>query len=377
MAEPLTEPPTNPPTNLPTNPPTKPDTNPPSGSPTNYQTNHPTDTPINPSFATPTKPPSEPSIESPVKPPTQPPTKPLTKPPEPPTEAPTKPPTNPPLSKPDPSLWTRIPGSVLDSLDKIRSFREIFDCIGREGKWSYDDSPRLLPWPDEMSKCDLRHLNKSSRNVALQTADHLVGRFMKVLTQIEEITERGKEIPRQQIDRLKKLERWNGILRRQWAVRETLKYRWVVSGTNGGSRCGGPWDRFSLAKPDHKLKRQMRTTLLALWNAYPNLLIIVRNTPAGHPDYWPYEKPLSEKLLHIPRTDWYHWEKFGSHNKILKWLAEGVGGVYMDVNASAVWRPDGHVDGRKDCLHYCHPGPMDTWVQLLFNMLLGLLVPTG
>ncbi|CAI5464128.1 unnamed protein product [Closterium sp. Yama58-4] len=125
-----------------------------------------------------------------------------------------------------------------------------------------------------------------------------------------------------------------------------------------------------------RFERQLRPTLLALRNANPEMLMIVRNTPPGHLNCSLHEKPLFEKLLDLPDGKCWHWNKFAEQNMIVKKLTEGVGGVYMDVNASAVWRPDGHVD-RKDCLHYCHPGPVDTWVQLLFNMLQGLLVPTG
>ncbi|CAI5981386.1 unnamed protein product [Closterium sp. NIES-64] len=285
-----------------------------------------------------------------------------------------------------------------------------------------------------MSACDLRHLNNNSRNVAFQNADHLVGRFTKVVTQIEEITRGGKEIPRQQIDKLKKLEKWDDILRRQWAVRETLKYRWVVPGSdaeqqdggtadarNGGSRCdlgfsvrisyvrdyylnskeevnefladrsfSESWldeiapmnisiavvNRGAHYRPDDRFEREVHSTLLALRNAHPDLLIIVRNTPPGHPNCLSHEKPLSEMLLDLPEGKCWNWNKFAGQNEILKRLAEGVGGVYMDVNASAVWRADGHVS-QKDCLHYCHPGPVDTWVQLLFNLLQGLLRSSG
>jgi len=44
--------------------------------------------------------------------------------------------------------------------------------------------------------------------------------------------------------------------------------------------------------------------------------------------------------------------------------------VFMDVEYQTSLRPDGHfgwMEGKYDCLHYCAPGPMDTWVQMLFN----------
>jgi len=30
-----------------------------------------------------------------------------------------------------------------------------------------------------------------------------------------------------------------------------------------------------------------------------------------------------------------------------------------------------------DCLHYCHPGPIDSWVELLYNMLKKLKLRRG
>ncbi|CAI6006082.1 unnamed protein product [Closterium sp. NIES-64] len=377
---------------------------------------------------------------------------------------------------------------MLDSPDKIRFFRERFDCIGREGNWSHYVSPRLLPWPDEMSKCDVGHLKKSTRHVAFQDADRMVGQFQEVVTQIAEISKMGRGAPLHLLNQLRQLKRRRDELIRQWTVRDTLKYFWLVPGSSmdgqdgaaasdgsstNASSCAGPWEWFDPAKfcrildkrsvlivgdsinmlladairfnvrlgakdwdsrvqwdlgfsvrvffvrdyylnsteaendfmvdksfgetwmdeiaaqgvsvvvmnrgahfiADEQFERQMKSTLLALRKSYPDLLIIVRNTPAGHPHCWLHRKPLSGKLLDLPHDDW-HWDGFAAQNEILKNLTEGVGGVYMDVNASAVWRADGHV-GRWDCLHYCHPGPVDTWVQLLFNMLLGLLVPTS
>jgi hypothetical protein len=43
--------------------------------------------------------------------------------------------------------------------------------------------------------------------------------------------------------------------------------------------------------------------------------------------------------------------------------------LYLDVFRPTVLRPDGH----RDELHLCVPGIMDTWLQLLYNILLQLL----
>jgi hypothetical protein len=39
--------------------------------------------------------------------------------------------------------------------------------------------------------------------------------------------------------------------------------------------------------------------------------------------------------------------------------------LYLDVFTPTVLRADSHLD----MLHYCVPGPLDTWVELLSNVL--------
>lgn len=68
---------------------------------------------------------------------------------------------------------------------------------------------------------------------------------------------------------------------------------------------------------------------------------------------------------------------------IAKDLVEEVNGIYFDVEPMCEDRPDGHLafgshNGNStfatpDCLHYCNPGPLDTWVYLLYNVLSMLL----
>lgn len=53
----------------------------------------------------------------------------------------------------------------------------------------------------------------------------------------------------------------------------------------------------------------------------------------------------------------------------------------MDVTRAMLMRPDGHpgefwgnkwMKGHNDCLHWCLPGPIDTWNELLLQMLLNI-----
>jgi hypothetical protein len=43
--------------------------------------------------------------------------------------------------------------------------------------------------------------------------------------------------------------------------------------------------------------------------------------------------------------------------------------VYLDVFESIKLRADGHHHEIYDCLHYCVPGPLDSWIIFLFNIV--------
>ena len=97
------------------------------------------------------------------------------------------------------------------------------------------------------------------------------------------------------------------------------------------------------------------------------------NTPPGHADCQSYSAPISKPQ--DPTTLPYNWYKFGAQDQIVKEEVSAIGGVYMDVTTMTSLRPDGnklvsiHDPNATDCFHYCEPGPVDTWVQLLLNTL--------
>ncbi|CAI5941543.1 unnamed protein product [Closterium sp. NIES-65] len=125
---------------------------------------------------------------------------------------------------------------------------------------------------------------------------------------------------------------------------------------------------------DEQLVSELYATLSAIRTVAPNVLLIYRNTPPGHAHCKRHSKPLRyrQDAAQLP----YHWGDFGRQNELARRVVERYGGVYWDVDTATGLRPDGHVmlkDGRADCLHYCLPGPADTWVRMLFNMLMDLL----
>ena len=71
-----------------------------------------------------------------------------------------------------------------------------------------------------------------------------------------------------------------------------------------------------------------------------------------------------------------HWVEVEGQNFLARQVVEAIGGVYIDIETMTTLRGDGHMgfrhhgnNGDEDCLHYCHPGPIDTWVLMWFNAL--------
>ncbi|CAI5971665.1 unnamed protein product [Closterium sp. NIES-65] len=122
--------------------------------------------------------------------------------------------------------------------------------------------------------------------------------------------------------------------------------------------------------PDEQFERQMRSTLLALRQTYPDLLILSISSPAAHTNCWEHWAPVQE-VIKSQLVGGESGDGREVQNGIAKGLVEMVGGVFVDVGYMSALRPDGHVG--RDCTRYCQPGPVDTWTQVLYNMLLDLL----
>ncbi|GJP29039.1 hypothetical protein CLOM_g41 [Closterium sp. NIES-68] len=128
-------------------------------------------------------------------------------------------------------------------------------------------------------------------------------------------------------------------------------------------------------REDKDFEPHLRATLLYLRNRFPDKLIIYRNSAGGHKDCPKYHKPI--ETPQDPSTLPFNWDKFPHQNWISQPLAERLGMPFMDIERMMALRPDGHTGqlAKLDCLHYCMPGPLDTWVQVMANMLEKLLAP--
>ena len=82
------------------------------------------------------------------------------------------------------------------------------------------------------------------------------------------------------------------------------------------------------------------------------------------------------RFLKISLPFGLHWAEVEGQNFLAKQVVEARGGVYFDIETMTKLRYDGHLgfrlhgkNGDEDCLHYCQPGVIDTWVQIWFNVL--------
>lgn len=65
------------------------------------------------------------------------------------------------------------------------------------------------------------------------------------------------------------------------------------------------------------------------------------------------------------------WDGVLKQNTIAQWLAMTHGASFLDISPLSLMRPDGQMarfSPKNDCLHSCLPGPVDTWIQLAFNL---------
>ncbi|CAI5471061.1 unnamed protein product [Closterium sp. Yama58-4] len=122
----------------------------------------------------------------------------------------------------------------------------------------------------------------------------------------------------------------------------------------------------------------LERALMYLRSRFPEKLIIWRNTPPGHANCSGQKTPLKKRQ--DPGILPYNWDKFARQNKLAEVIVKRYGAAYMDVDSMTALRADGHKEfvpavNKVDCLHYCHPGPLDGWVEHLYNTLSWLMAP--
>ena len=122
----------------------------------------------------------------------------------------------------------------------------------------------------------------------------------------------------------------------------------------------------------------------------PNALILVRNTPVGHRDCHtfrnspPLDAAVAAQLVSETAAtlgQHYAWGQILRQNTQLRAFLHATcphNCLLLDVVPATSQRADSHkmpLDGvseHVDCLHYCYPGPLDMWADLIANTVLML-----
>ncbi|GJP54292.1 hypothetical protein CLOM_g13398 [Closterium sp. NIES-68] len=362
-------------------------------------------------------------------------------------------------------LKQKLLGTKLRSGEEVRAFKDWMACIGKQGRWDYNATPRVLPWdyPGNINLCDHRHWD-ATQGLMKKEADEYArsggapeGWTVRETLKYEWRVKGSCPMPVQDqawvpfqpqdfCNRVGKNrtilflgdslnEQFFGIFINQmlrdvlkpadWAVHES-KPKFCVDWVNNteirheycrtiefsDEVCPGlkilfiRSDHLWLGAPRHFSELQwtrmpevansdiiiinrgahyttnevfepeMRTVMTYLRNRWPQKLLIYRNSPPGHADCENATAPIPKRQ--DPSVLPYNWEKLAGQNEIARGIAEELGMVYMDVDAMTALRPDGHKGWkpsiqRLDCLHYCTPGPLDSWMDVLYNTLLRTL----
>jgi hypothetical protein len=141
-------------------------------------------------------------------------------------------------------------------------------------------------------------------------------------------------------------------------------------GSPNGSVVIVNWGAFY--KPDEVVAKCAPANLHWLQEALPKALVVFRTSNMAHLNCERYTEPdnVLRDPAPNPRRPGWNWDKFPLQRTI--WIDEITnhrpGMLYLDILALSAKRPDQH-PGRGDCLHYCIPGPLETWVRLTFSIL--------
>jgi len=127
-------------------------------------------------------------------------------------------------------------------------------------------------------------------------------------------------------------------------------------------------------------RSEVDTTLAALATLRNRPRVVWRGTSAGIPSCWTLPDPLASpyafdfnakpSLAAEKSITTFHYHLFEPLNAIARQAVERAGHAFLDTYRQTSFRPGGHYPQRKDCLHWCLPGPPDEWTRLLLLLLL-------
>jgi hypothetical protein len=127
-------------------------------------------------------------------------------------------------------------------------------------------------------------------------------------------------------------------------------------------------NRSPVTEDDDTFINTMIHTLSSIRRIRPDILILYRSSPVGHPYCDDADSPLPASLSDTEKRQLpFGWAEMDRRNAMARAIVEAAGGVYVDLAALVETRPDGHVGGN-DCLRYCIPGPLDAWLDVLYQV---------
>ena len=126
-------------------------------------------------------------------------------------------------------------------------------------------------------------------------------------------------------------------------------------------------------------RRGVRATMAALAQIPRRPRVVWRGTSAGIPKCWSLNDTLTEAFaFNFTELPWlqshrsvqnFSYHRFEPLNAIARQEVEQAGHAYLDTYWQTAKRPGGRLSHRRDCLHFCLPGPPDVWSRLLFLLL--------
>ena len=143
-------------------------------------------------------------------------------------------------------------------------------------------------------------------------------------------------------------------------------------------------------QPDAVVRRELNDTLTYLFAHFSRLTVILWSSVSGHahPDDHSGARPLtrqefdamsSDEVHHLPagKPPQWGWPRVYRQNAVARQVlleAAAVSphrhtqnAVFMNVNGTSL-----RLDGHRDYIHYCLPGPPDDWSRMLYNILADL-----
>jgi len=120
---------------------------------------------------------------------------------------------------------------------------------------------------------------------------------------------------------------------------------------------------------------QMKPIITTLKTEYPNLRFAWKSQNPGHLNCGDYHAPTNESyeeiMSHPVRhrgMKRYNWDFNPFYDSCSRDYCEMLNVTYIDMSP-LYFRPDAHPAQGNDCLHYCLPGPLDIFPQILLNLL--------